>query len=69
MLGTLLLCFETRVHVSQVGLKLYVVKDGPERLILLSPPSKSWFYRPVPPYTVYAVLGIKPKPLCMLGRN
>lgn len=52
------LFFKTRSHVAH-----QVIEDDLEPLILLAP--ELWNYSQVPPYLIYAVLGIEPGALCI----
>jgi hypothetical protein len=38
-------------------------------LVLLPPPPECWDYRGRAPHPAYAVLGIEPRALCMLGKH
>jgi hypothetical protein len=57
--------FITGSYVDQAGLKLQDL----ELLILLFPLPKYLNDRHVPPHLVYAVLGIEPRALCVLGQH
>lgn len=50
-----------------VGGVYYGVKDYFELLILLIP--KCWEYRHLPLHLAYALLGMDPRPLCVIGKH
>lgn len=58
-------CLCVRMHVCVGGVS-YGVKDYFELLILLIP--KFLDYRHLPLHLAYALLGMDPRPLCMIGK-
>lgn len=61
--------FFKKSHIAQASLEL-VAKLALNSLTLdlLPPPSKYWDYRNALVLLVYALLGLKPKALCLLGK-
>ena len=56
-------------HVAQAGLKLTIVKDDHELLMVQPLPPEHQDSGPLPPHRFLVVLGMEPMASCMPGRH